>query len=1067
MKFTGERFIPDMLDNHELEVEHMQRYMSVLPVIKDKVVLDAACGEGYGSSMMAEYADRVYGIDSSEEVIEHATSKYSRGNLFFQTASIEAIPLADNSVDVVVSFETIEHVKQDIQHTFLTEVKRVLKEDGVFIISTPDKRVYSDIPGYKNEFHVREFYQDEFESFLKRYFPVVDLYYQGFQVHPVITAPNTAELTVLQTQEKQIKEAKYMIAVCSHDTHLNRSVNLGTAILDPEQNYEKLTSRIVSLQDEVEERNHHLHYLDNEIAIRDQQIASLVEKAEHDRLTSQALLKSYEEQIEKYKDGKIQLETELHNKRGHIELLLEQERILHNITGSWEWRLVKKFHKIRDRFFPRGTKRRLFTKLALKTIKNPRLMIGRINSHNLKVFLRHLKTNEITMLENKVQNQITMYSPSERPEVKLIEPVDVQEKIILPKLDHPLVSIVIPVYNKWEYTYSCLRSILEHTQNVAYEVILADDMSSDETVNAASIVENMKIVRDGVNRGFLLNCNNAAKYASGTYLLFLNNDTNVQPDWLKYLVDLIERDETIGMVGSKLIYGDGRLQEAGGIIWNDASGWNYGRLDDPEKPEYNYVKEVDYISGASIMIRTSLWSEIGGFDERYVPAYYEDSDLAFEVRKRGYKVVYQPKSVVVHFEGVSHGTDTNSGIKSYQVRNKEEFVEKWKEVLENRHFPNAEHVFWARDRSRDKKTIVVIDHYVPQYDKDAGSRTTYQYLKLFVEMGLNVKFIGDNFYKDERYCSKLEQLGIEVLYGDWYLRQYKEWIKTHGQKIDYVYLNRPHISIKYIDFIKKHTNARILYYGHDLHYLRESREYELTKNPALLASSHEWKKIEHELIEKADVIYYPSYVEINEVKKYFPHSHAKAIPAYIFDQKKVEATGFEQRKHLLFVGGFGHKPNIDAVLWFVKEIFPLIVAKIPDIIFYVVGSNPPPEIQGLQSSNIKVTGFVTDEELEHYYHKCRVVVVPLRYGAGVKGKVVEAIYYQIPIVTTSIGAEGLPDAEQVLTIEDDVAKFAEAVVRIYDDALWYQEMLKRTKSYIQENFSSETVIGVISDDIKP
>ena len=126
--------------------------------------------------------------------------------------------------------------------------------------------------------------------------------------------------------------------------------------------------------------------------------------------------------------------------------------------------------------------------------------------------------------------------------------------------------------------------------------------------------------------------------------MFLNNDTQVQPDWLSSLVDLIESDETIGMVGSKLVYPDGRLQEAGGIIWNNASGWNYGHLDDPMKPEYNYVKEVDYISGASLMIRKSLWESIGGFDERYVPAYYEDADLAFEVRKHGYKVVYQPKS---------------------------------------------------------------------------------------------------------------------------------------------------------------------------------------------------------------------------------------------------------------------------------------------------------------------------------------------------------------------------------------------------------------------------------------
>nr|AAK27848.2 putative glycosyltransferase [Aneurinibacillus thermoaerophilus] len=373
--------------------------------------------------------------------------------------------------------------------------------------------------------------------------------------------------------------------------------------------YLKQQNSLSDLQQKLHNKEEDILNLQQELCSKEEILSNLQQELSNKEVVlseKNALILRQQESIAKLNKNITELKNTINNKEGHIELLLEQERILHNITNSWEWRLVKKFHRVRDGIFPKGTKRRLLTKLALKTVKNPRVMLGRINSHNLKVFLRHLKTNELTMLENKVQNQINMYSPSEKQGIKLIEQVNVYEKIIFPKYEKPLVSIVIPVYNKWEYTYSCLRSIFEHTQNVSYEIILADDMSSDGTVNASSIVENIKIIRDGVNRGFLLNCNNAAKYAEGKYLLFLNNDTNVQPDWLKHLVDLIERDETIGMVGSKLVYGDGRLQEAGGIIWDDASGWNYGRLDDPEKPEYNYVKEVDYISGASIMIRTSL-----------------------------------------------------------------------------------------------------------------------------------------------------------------------------------------------------------------------------------------------------------------------------------------------------------------------------------------------------------------------------------------------------------------------------------------------------------------------------
>ena len=237
----------------------------------------------------------------------------------------------------------------------------------------------------------------------------------------------------------------------------------------------------------------------------------------------------------------------------------------------------------------------------------------------------------------------------------------------------PMVSIIIPVYNQLTFTYKCLKSIMKYTKDVSYEVIIADDVSSDGTKVLSKYVNGIKIVRNKKNYGFLKNCNNASNYANGKYILFLNNDTKVTENWLNSLVELIESDKSIGMVGSKLVYPDGRLQEAGGIIFNDGSGCNYGKFDDPSKPEYNYVRDVDYISGASIMISKELWEKIGRFDERYAPAYCEDSDLAFEVRKAGFRVVYQPKSVVVHFEGVSNGTDvtSTSGLKHYQVLNNE------------------------------------------------------------------------------------------------------------------------------------------------------------------------------------------------------------------------------------------------------------------------------------------------------------------------------------------------------------------------------------------------------------
>lgn len=647
-------------------------------------------------------------------------------------------------------------------------------------------------------------------------------------------------------------------------------------------------------------------------------------------------------------------------------------------------------------------------------------------------------------------------------------------KLKFSRTEQPLVSIIIPVYNQIHYTYDCLVSILEHTKDVAYEVIIADDVSTDGTKNLNRFTEGIVICRNTSNQGFLRNCNHAAKSARGHYLMFLNNDTKVTSGWLRSLVELIESDKSIGMVGSKLVYPDGRLQEAGGIIWSDGSGWNYGRLDNPDKPEYNYVKEVDYISGAAILLSNDLWKQIGGFDERFAPAYCEDSDLAFAVRKAGYRVVYQPLSKVIHFEGISNGTDVEgTGLKRYQVENSKKLKEKWAEEFarqcENNGNPDP---FRARERSMGKPMILVVDHYVPTYDKDAGSKTTFQYLKMFVKKGYIVKFLGDNFLHEEPYSTTLQQMGIEILYGPEYQAGIWKWLSDHGHDIQFAYLNRPHIASNYIDYIKENTDMKIIYYGHDLHFLREGREYELTGNQERRKAALHWKSVEMSLMRKAAVSYYPSYVERYAIQELDEKIRVKDIVAYVYESFRQDIpSDFAKREGLLFVGGFAHPPNIDAVLWFVGEVYPLIrslmenVGQIPPD-FYIVGSKVTDEIKSLEQlgNGVVVKGFVTEEELARLYDTTRIVVVPLRYGAGVKGKVVEALYNGAAVVTTSIGAEGIAEAETVMMVEDEPELFARAVFNLYNSPENCQEMSRKTQEYIKEHYSIEAAWTVVGED---
>ena len=640
-------------------------------------------------------------------------------------------------------------------------------------------------------------------------------------------------------------------------------------------------------------------------------------------------------------------------------------------------------------------------------------------------------------------------------------------KINFPYAENPKVSIIIPVYNQVHYTYACLVSILENTGEFDYEIIIADDVSTDATKEIDKFVTGLVIARNESNQGFLKNCNNAAKKARGEYIFFLNNDTTVQKDWLPPLIRLLESDKSIGMVGSKLIYPDGRLQEAGGIIWSDGSGWNYGRCDDPNKPEYNYVRDVDYISGAAIMLSRKLWEDIGGFDERYAPAYCEDSDLAFEVRKCGLRVVYQPLSVVTHFEGVSNGTDVNgTGLKRYQVENNKKLQEKWSEEFKNQYdnvgVPNA---FRARERSRGKKVILFVDHYVPTFDKDAGSKTTFQYIKMFIERGYVVKFLPDNFAKSEPYTSILEQMGVEVLYGNEMRTNIFEWIENNQANIDIAYLNRPHIATKYIDFIKEKTDIKVIYYGHDLHFLRERREYELTGDVERKNASAYWKSMELDLMRKASISYYPSNVEVDYIHTFDKKINAKAITAYVFEKFGNIDYNPDIREGVLFVGGFSHPPNADALKYFLDNMWDEIYAQIKAP-FYIVGSNATDEIKSFhnEAKGIIFKGFVSEEELKELYEKVRLVVVPLRYGAGVKGKVIEALYYNDPVITTSVGAEGIDNSYNQMLVADEPGDFVEKCVNLYNDKEALKAMSKAADDYVRNKHSIEAVWEIIRED---
>lgn len=621
----------------------------------------------------------------------------------------------------------------------------------------------------------------------------------------------------------------------------------------------------------------------------------------------------------------------------------------------------------------------------------------------------------------------------------------------------PQVSIIIPVFGNLNYTLRCLHSISANPPSAPFEVIVIDDRSPDESYAVLSKIQGIRLIQNNQNQGFIKSCNIGANEAAGEYLYFLNNDTEVTECWLDELVNTFVNFPGTGLAGSKLIYPDGRLQEAGGIIWQDGSAWNFGKFQDPLLPVYNYAREVDYCSGASIMVLKSLFDELGGFDEHYLPAYCEDSDLALKIRDKGYRVIYQPLSTVIHYEGITSGTDETQGIKAYQVENTNKLFGRWQQRLSAHQAPGSD-VDNAKDR-RATRRVLVIDHCTPTPNQDAGSVTVFNLLLLLREMDFQVTFIPeDNFLYVPEYTADLQRAGIEVLYGP-YVTSVNQHLKECGSRYDLAFLFRPGVVERHLKVIRRHChNAKVLYHTVDLHFLRMSREAELYSNKDKKKAADQMRQRELAAIDGVDASIVHSTSELELLQPMIPRAKLHVFPLIM--NIKGTTKSFSERRDIVFVGGYQHTPNVDAVQYFVKDIMPLLRKQLPSVCFYVVGSRPPAEIQALASDDVIITGFV--EDLNPLLDKMRVSVAPLRYGAGIKGKVGTAMAAGLPVVATSLAAEGmlLSENENIL-LADTPEAFANKITKIYQDEVLWSSISKSGISFASKAWGAEAAWSIL------
>lgn len=598
----------------------------------------------------------------------------------------------------------------------------------------------------------------------------------------------------------------------------------------------------------------------------------------------------------------------------------------------------------------------------------------------------------------------------------------------------PTVSIVILTRHAPQRLERCLDSLARLPDPVSREIlVLLNDADDDVRAAVQAQTERVRILESTVNLGFAAGCNLAAASAIGRYLVFLNDDTEVESGWLLALVETADADPQVGAVGSCILFHDGSVQETGSIVWRDGSTLGLGRGEPPDAAGVSFVRRVDYCSACSLLVRRGAWNAVGGFCEDYFPAYYEDVDFCLSIRALGYRVLYTPQSRVRHYEGGS----SDPGFRLFLHRHqRQRFLDHWEHVLQEFEPPNPQSTAAVRRaafRARGcPRRLLVIDDRLPDAAIGSGFGRMRDAVVELAQGGYAVSVWPANGI-DETYRA-LGLQGIETIPGG---------IEAHlcepSILYDMVVVSRPHNLERYEAVVRKRQPHSVLVYDAEAVYHRR-----IERHANLMAGGVDAARLADEALRmraletsvRGRVDFVTCVSPADEV--FFNSTEGTApvalVPLTLRDIRLTERD-YEERNGIAFVAGWLgglDSPNGDSLNWFMSEVMPRITQRLPALRLTVTGDCPLALMERFREGAV-FPGRVPN--LASVYDVIRVAVVPTRYGAGVKTKTVEALQYGVPVVATTVGAEGLAVlARNAVAIADDAERFADLVVSLHCDA---------------------------------
>jgi O-antigen biosynthesis protein len=631
----------------------------------------------------------------------------------------------------------------------------------------------------------------------------------------------------------------------------------------------------------------------------------------------------------------------------------------------------------------------------------------------------------------------------------------------------PELSIIIPIHNRLVLSQACLAALIKHGSTAAYEVIVVNDGSEDDSARYFSTLTGLVYIEHAAAQGYVDSCNDGAAIARGKYLVFLNNDTQIQNQSLTALIATFDHYPDTGIVGAKLVYPNGVLQEAGAAIFDDGSAWNIGRFENANASEFNFVRECDYVSGAMLAIPKKLFHDLNGFDRLFSPGYYEDADLCFRARQSGFKVRYQPQACVMHIEGGTAGADTQAGMKAFQPIHQEKFRARWQPLLQQQpKKPEDAKAAAALIYAYRQKSILFIDEKMPTPDRDSGSLRLFSMMKLLSQENYAIGFASLNFQAAAPETEMLQCAGLQCFHQQSTdQKNILDWLEKNAHQFESIVVSRVTTMDALLAALRKFApKAKIVFDTVDLHFLREQSEAKIKQSDLLEKQARASREKELILIQQCDETWVVSSTEFDLLQPMYPQKTLRIISN--IHAMQAAAPAWQERTDLIFVANFRHPPNLDGLSWFIEYCWPFVIAKSSAIKLNIVGTGLVDTAQRkLQKENIIFHGHVAD--IQSALNSARINIAPLRYGAGAKGKISQALASGLPSVGTAAAIDGMFLEDQVSAIVADTAEgFADAVLSLYeDDSLW-QRLSNNGLKVAERYFSEQAARRVLLEAFK-